>query len=100
MSPVFIWQTLPTWFRPLAQQERMTVISSTCWAIWGYHSLTQRPLLPCCFQVRGDAMRLLLPVPMAVKNLPNAAGIGWTCISFGLGLGAKRSRCLGATYLY
>src|SRR5205085_10847347 len=29
MSPVFIWQTEPTWFNPSAQQDFTTAISST-----------------------------------------------------------------------
>ncbi len=54
MLPVFIWQMLPTWFKPSAQQLRSTAMSSTQVAISGYQSLTQMPDWPCCLNFRFE----------------------------------------------
>ena len=51
---MFIWQTPPEWFMPSAQQERITAMSSTHWAVCGSQSLTHVPRLP-----------VLLPRPLA-----------------------------------
>src|SRR2546430_2735479 len=95
MSPVFIWQTEPTWFKPSAQQERRTQMSSTCCASVGYQSDTQMPLLPCCLKVRFDGISELEAVPIAVIGRPNDSGIGWPASLSSSGLGSKRSRWLG-----
>ena len=63
---MFIWQTPPTWFKPLDQQERITAMSSTQVAMCGSQSDTQIPLWPCCFHFRRDAMRGARPSPMGV----------------------------------
>src|SRR5262249_14123531 len=95
IDPVFIWQTDPTWFNPSAQQERNTVMSSTCCAICGYQSDTQMPLCPCCFHWRWVPISVLLLVPIAVMTLPNDVGMGWPASLCNSGLGSKRSRWLG-----
>src|SRR5437660_657892 len=71
IEPVFIWHTDPTWFNPSAQQERNSVISSTCCAMVGYQSDTHMPLSPYCFQVRDDGISVLEAVPIAVITFPN-----------------------------
>src|SRR5579863_5741457 len=95
MDPVFIWHTEPTWLSPSAQQERRTVISSTCCAISGYQSETQMPDCPYCLNVRLVPISELLLVPMAVMTLPKDAGMGWPLSSLSFGLGSKRSTWLG-----
>src|ERR1019366_787093 len=55
MEPVFIWLTPLEWFRPLAQQERMTARSSAQVAMFGSQSETESPLSPCLAQRRRDA---------------------------------------------
>src|SRR6185437_16033490 len=76
MLPVFIWQTLPTWFTPSAQHERTSAISSTTPAIFGYQSETQVPDCPNWANLRLEASRLLPPTPIAVKTLPKLGGTG------------------------
>src|SRR5215472_8085535 len=95
IDPVFIWQTEPTWFKPSAQQERNSVSSSTCSAIFGYQSETHMPLSPYCFQVRVDGMSVFDEVPIAVITLPNEAGMGCPAIRCNSGFGSKRSTWLG-----
>ncbi len=95
MSPVFIWQTEPTWFSPFAQHERITARSSACLAMCGYQSDTHRPLSPCCANLRREAINVLPAVPMAVIGRPNDAGIGSPSISASFGLGSNRSIWLG-----
>src|SRR5215217_9066331 len=73
----------------------MTARSSTCSAIFGYQSETQRPLFPYCLKVRVDAISVLFAVPIAVTTLPNEGGIGCPCNSFNFGFGSKRSIWLG-----
>src|SRR5215469_5741955 len=86
IEPVFIWQTEPTWFSPSAQTERITAISSTCCAMFGYQSETQMALWPYCWNVRLLGIKVLLEVPMAVTGRPNDAGMGWPARSSSLGL--------------
>src|SRR5947209_2480800 len=95
MSPVFIWQTDPTWLRPSAQQEPRIHMSSTCCARVGNQSETQMPLLPYCLKVRFDRIRELEAVPMAVMGRPKDEGMGWPLSLSSSGLGSKRSMWLG-----
>src|SRR5206468_11239240 len=95
IEPVFIWHTDPTWFRPSAQHDRMTVMSSVNFAISGYQSETQIPLCPCCAHLRWDGMIALLLVPIAVITRPNEAGIGFPASLSSSGLGSNRSTWLG-----
>src|SRR6266404_4622416 len=74
ISPVFICETEPTWFRPSAQQERKIHMSSTCSAMVGYQSETQIPLWPCCCHWRFDGMSVLDAVPIAVMGRPKDSG--------------------------
>src|SRR6185369_12257440 len=80
---------------PSCQQDRITVMSSTCCAMFGYQSETQIPLWPCCFQVRLDGISVLPPVPMAVIGFPNEAGSGWPARRSSSGLGSNKSMWLG-----
>src|SRR5207302_7464998 len=81
---------------PSVQQERITVISSTCSAMFGYQSDTQRPLCPYCLKVRFDGIRPFFDVPGIAVNFGRIeSGIGWPAISSSFGLGSKRSTWLG-----
>ena len=71
---MFIWQTPPEWLMPSAQQERMTARSSAHSAMCGSQSETQRPLWPCCFQVRFDARIGESNSPIAVMTRPKLGG--------------------------
>src|SRR5260370_29310774 len=95
IEPVFIWHTEPTWFNPSAQQERTSVISSTCCAMLAYQSETHMPLCPYCCQVREEGIRVFEAVPIAVITLPNDAGIGCPASFSNSGLGSKISMWLG-----
>src|SRR5262245_40820122 len=96
MLPVFISQTLPTCVSPSAQQERMTVMSSTQVAISGSQSLTQMPDWPYCLNFRLLAMSGVPAVlPMAVSGRGKLAGSGWPASLLSVGLGSNRSRWLG-----
>ena len=53
---------------PSVQQERTTVMSSTCCAMFGYQSETHRPLCPCCLKVRFDGISPLFEVPGMAVN--------------------------------
>ena len=48
---------------PSVQQERITVMSSTCCAMFGYQSDTQMPLSPYCLKVRRLGINVLFDVP-------------------------------------
>src|ERR1700732_4663808 len=81
---------------PSVQQERITVISSTCSAMFGYQSDTQMPLCPYCLNARLDGIRPFFEVlAMAVNFGRIDSGIGCPCISSSLGLGSKISTWLG-----
>src|SRR5262245_43150145 len=95
MSPVFIWQTEPTWLSPSAQQERITHSLSACSARRGNQSEIHRPLCPCCCQRRFEGMSVLLAVPIAVIGRPNDSGIGWPANRSNSGLGSNKSTWLG-----
>src|SRR6266516_425485 len=95
MSPVFIWQPEPTWFSPSAQQERMTVMSCTCCAIFGSQSDTEMPLCPYCLNERLVGINALLAVPIAVITFPNDSGIGWPASLARAGFVSNKSRWLG-----
>src|ERR1700682_6506381 len=96
MEPLFISVTLPKWLMPSVQQDRTTVMSSTCCAMLGYQSETQMPLCPYCLKVRLDGIRTFLEVPgMAVNFGRMDSGIGCPASSTSLGFGSKRSTWLG-----
>ena len=88
---MFIWQTLPTWFTPSAQHDRITAMSSTTSATFGYQSETHVPAWPCCSNFRRLASKLLPPTPIEVKTLPKLGGSGWPAHRVSSGLGSKRS---------
>ena len=77
-------------------QLRTTASLSACLDVCGNNSLIQMPPLPYCAHVRGEPIKLLFDVPIAVITLPKLAGIGWPCISFNFGFGSSRSMWLGA----
>src|SRR5688500_8597567 len=96
MLPVFIWQTLPTWFKPSAVQLRTTAMSSTHVAISGYQSLTQPPDSPCCLNVRLHASKSVYAVrPIAVTGRTKLSGSGLPAILLSAGLGSNKSMWLG-----
>src|SRR5262245_26256172 len=95
IEPVFIWHTEPTWLIPSHQQERMTVISSTCSAMFGYQSETHSPLCPYCLKVRFDAITPFIAVPIAVVLGRMDSGRGCPSSSTSFGFGSKRSMWLG-----
>ena len=95
IEPVFIWQTLPTWFSPSAQQARSTAKSSAHVAMCGSQSLKSIPHWPCLANFRLLASRLLPPVPIGVMTLPKLAGSGLPCCRVSSGFGSKRSTWLG-----
>src|SRR4051812_30409871 len=66
IAPVFIWHTEPTWFRPSAQQDRITLSLSTCCATCGYQSETWIPLSPYFRNVRFVGRRAFPAVPIEV----------------------------------
>src|SRR5947207_2455913 len=81
---------------PSVQQERITVISSTCSAMFGYQSETQMPLCPYCLKVRFEGIMPFLEVPgMAVNFGRMDSGRGWPASSSSFGLGSNRSMWLG-----
>ena len=54
------------------------------------------PLWPYCFQLRREAIRVLLPVPREVcEGLPMESGIGLPASLVSSGLGSNRSTWLG-----
>ena len=72
---------------PSAQQERITVMSSTNAPVFSYQSETHMPDWPRCFQTRLGAIRVLFCVPWAVNlGLPMESGIGWPSIFSKAGL--------------
>ena len=95
VAPVFIWQTPPTWFRPLDQHERITARSSTHVAICGSQSDTQMPLCPCCCHLRLEAKSGERPSPIGVITGLKLAGSGWPARRFSSGLGSNVSIWLG-----
>jgi len=88
---VFIWQTPPEWLMPLVQQERITARSSTHPAVCGSQSLTQAPLWPCRFHVRGLASSGDSVSPIAVIGRLKLSGIRCPASLLSSGLGSNRS---------
>src|SRR5579884_2480486 len=81
---------------PSVQQERMTVMSSTCCATFGYQSDTQIPLWPYCLNVRFEGISPFFEVPGIAVNFGRIdSGIGCPCSSLSFGLGSNRSTWLG-----
>ncbi len=92
---MFIWQTPPTWFRPLDQHERITARSSTQVAMWGSQSETQSPLWPCCFHFRFEASTGEWNSPIGVITGLKLGGSGLPASWLSAGLGSNRSMWLG-----
>ena len=81
---------------PSVQQERITVISSTCSAVCGYQSDTHMPLCPYCLKVRFEGIRPFFDVPGIAVNFGRIdSGIGWPAMACSLGFGSNRSTWLG-----
>src|ERR1041384_6524011 len=95
MEPVFIWQMPEEWLMPSAQQERITVRSSTHSERWGSQSETQMPLCPYCFQERLQGREGGPNSPIERTSLAKLSGIGFPAHSLSFGLGSNRSKWLG-----
>ena len=92
---MFIWQTLPTWFKPSAVQLRMTAMSSTQVAISGYQSLTHVPDWPCWLNLRWRASSGVGRAAHRGHRPHEAVGQRLAGELVQLGLGSNRSMWLG-----
>ena len=98
VEPVFIWQTPPTWFNPLDQQERITAMSSTQVAMCGSQSETQIPLWPCCFHFALRGQERCSPFAHGRDHWLEA---GWQRLagqSVELGFGVERIEMAGPSF--
>ena len=94
--PVFIWQTMPTWFSPSAQQARKHSHIVHVLRDFRIPVGDPDPALPVLLaNLRCDGISVLLAVPIAVITLPKDAGIGWPASLSSSGFGSNRSMWLG-----